>query len=172
LWDGSVYQFLLEVYFPFKSHLPPYFRLGEAIIGDLLYIVNHAVQEPLDIYFDFFSEGKPVQALVSSDVGKDRFGHREALRVNLAPQFTVNLAGHPPGKVGEFNPNRYPQIFSFASFVSDATQLQGATPTILFLSHIYPVHQTISASFFRYPSESFALRAPVVVGGLLVMKIL
>ena len=53
LRDRSVYLFFLEVYFPFKSHLPLYFRLGEAIICDLLYIVNHAVQEPLDIYFDF-----------------------------------------------------------------------------------------------------------------------
>ena len=26
--DGSVYQFLLEVHFPVRSHLPPYFRLG------------------------------------------------------------------------------------------------------------------------------------------------
>ncbi len=109
---------------------------------------------------------------MSSDVGKDGFGYREALRVNLAPQFAINLAGHPPGKVGEFNPNRYPQIFSFAPFVSDTAQLQRATPTILFLSHIYSVHQIISTSFFRYPPESIALRAPVVVGGLLVMKII
>ena len=109
---------------------------------------------------------------MSSDVGKNWLGHREPLRVNLSPQFTVNLAGHPPRKVGEFNPNQYPQIFSFAPFVSDTTQLQRATPTILFLSHIYSVHQTISASFFRYPPESFALRAPVVISGLLVVKIL
>jgi hypothetical protein len=26
--DGSVYQFLLEVHYPVKSHLPPYFPLG------------------------------------------------------------------------------------------------------------------------------------------------
>jgi hypothetical protein len=26
--DRIVYRYLFEVYFPFKSHLPPYFRLG------------------------------------------------------------------------------------------------------------------------------------------------
>jgi hypothetical protein len=60
LGGGSLYQFFLEVYFPFNSLLPPYFRLGEAVICDLLYIVNHAVQEPLDIYFDFPPERKTV----------------------------------------------------------------------------------------------------------------
>jgi hypothetical protein len=30
---------------------------------------------------------------------------------------------------------------------------------------------TISAGFFRYPPASFALQAPLVVGGLLVRKI-
>jgi len=30
LVDGSLYQFFLEVYFPINTHLPSYFRLGEA----------------------------------------------------------------------------------------------------------------------------------------------
>ena len=33
--DEGVFQFLLEVHFPVKSHLPPYLRLGEAIVRDL-----------------------------------------------------------------------------------------------------------------------------------------
>ena len=106
--DGSVYQFLLEVHFFVRSHLPPYFRLAEAVICDLLYIVNHAVQKPLDIYFDFSPERKSVKALLSSDVGKDGFSHGEALRVNLAPQFAINLAGHSLGKIGKLDRNRYP----------------------------------------------------------------
>ena len=80
--DGSVYQFLLEVHFPVRSHLPPYFRLGGAIICNLLYIVNHAVQKPLDINLDLSPEGKSVKALLSSDVGKDGFGHGETLRID------------------------------------------------------------------------------------------
>ena len=54
--DGGVFQFLLEVHFDVRRHLLPYFRLGEAIIGDLLSIVNHAVQDPLDINLDFSPE--------------------------------------------------------------------------------------------------------------------
>lgn len=170
--DGGVVQFLLEVHFPVRSHLPLYFRLGEAIICDLLYIVNHAVQEPLDIDFDFSSEGKSVQALVGSDIGKYGFGRSEALRIDLSPQFTINFAGHPPGKVGEFYPDGHPEISSFAAFVSDAPQLQRATPTIFFLSRIYSVNHPLSVDLFHLAPKSFSLRAQVVVGGLLVMKIL
>ena len=85
-----------------------YFRLSEAIICDLLYIVNHAAQEPLDINLDLSPERKSVQALLSSDVGKDGLGHGEPLRVDLSPQFTINLAGHPLGKVGKLDRNGYP----------------------------------------------------------------
>ena len=172
VWDGSVFQFLLEVHFPVKSHLLPYFRLGEAIIRDLFYVVYHAVQEPLDIYFDFSPKSKPVKALLSSDVGKDGFGHGEPLWVNLPPPFTINLAGHSLGKVGEFYPDGYPEISFFPASSGQTPQMQRAALTILFLGHIYSAHQTISVGFFRYPSESFALRALVVIGGLLVMKIL
>ena len=106
--DGRVYQFLLEIHFPVRSHHPPYVRLGEAIIRDLFYVVDHAIQEPLDIYFDFSPERKSVQALLSSDVGKNGFGRGETLRINLAPQFAINLAGHSLGKVGKLDRNRYP----------------------------------------------------------------
>ena len=41
---GSVCQFFLEVYFPVKSHLPSYFRLGEAVVLDLFDVVHHAIQ--------------------------------------------------------------------------------------------------------------------------------
>jgi hypothetical protein len=109
---------------------------------------------------------------VSANVGKDGLGHREALRVKLSPPFTVLLADHPSGKVGEFHRNRYPQIFSFPTFVSDTPQLHWATLPIFFLGHIYFAHQTIYVSFFRFPPESFPLGAQVVIAGLLIMKIL
>jgi hypothetical protein len=35
LRDRSIYLFFLEVYFPINTHLPLYFRLGEAIGPDL-----------------------------------------------------------------------------------------------------------------------------------------
>jgi hypothetical protein len=162
----------LEIKFPVKSHLPPYFRLIKAIVGDLFDVVHHAIQQPLDIYFGFSSESKAIQALVGSDVGKDRFGHGKPLWINLSPQFTVDLTGHSPGKVGEFHRNRYTQIFSFALFISDTLQSHGTTLAILFLCHIDAVHQTNAEGFFRYPSESFALWALVVIGGLLVLEIL
>ena len=135
--DVSVYQFFLEIYLSFKSHLPPYFRLGEAVVGDLFDMVNHALQEPLDIYFDFSPEGKPVQVLMGSEVGKDGFGHREALRVDLSPPFTINLAGYPLGKVGEFYPDGHPEISLFVTPGGQTPQPQRAVRTILLLGHIY-----------------------------------
>jgi hypothetical protein len=119
-----------------------------------------------------FPERKSVKALLSSDVGKDGFGHGEPLRVDLSTQFTINLGGHSLGKVSKLNPNRYPQIFSFAPFVSDAPLLQWATPTILFLSRIYSVNHPLSVDLLHLTPKSVSLRAQVLVGGLLVMKIL
>ena len=56
--------------------------------------MDHAVQQPLDIYFDFPPEGKTVQALLGSDIGKNRFGYGEPLRVNLSSLLGVDLGGH------------------------------------------------------------------------------
>jgi hypothetical protein len=51
---------------------------------DLFDVMNHTVQQPLDIYFDFSPEGKTVQALLSPDIGKNRLGYGEPLWVNLS----------------------------------------------------------------------------------------
>ena len=109
---------------------------------------------------------------MSSEVGKDRFGYGEALRVDLSPPFTINLAGHSRGKVGEFYPNGHPEISAFAAVSGQTPEMQGTVLTIVFLGHIYSVHQTIGVDGLGYPPESFALRALVVIGGLFIMKIL
>jgi hypothetical protein len=136
-------------------------------VGDLFDVVYHAIQQPLDIDFYFSSEGISVQALVGSDVGKDGFGHCEALRVNLSPPFTINLAGHFLGQVGEFNPDGYPEISGFTASSAQTPQPHRAALTISRLGHIYSAHHAICVGFFRYPRESFTLRTPVVVGALI-----
>ena len=60
---------------------------------------------------------------MGADIGKDWFGHREALWVNLAPQFAVHLAGHPLGKIGELYPDRHPEISAFAASSGQTPQL-------------------------------------------------
>ena len=62
---------------------------------------------------------------MGADIGKNWLSHGEALRVNLAPQFAINLAGHPLGKVGEFYPDGHPEISLFATSSRQAPQLQG-----------------------------------------------
>jgi hypothetical protein len=109
---------------------------------------------------------------MGSDVGKYWFGHREALRIDLSPRFTVNLAGHPPGKVGKFSPDGHAEISAFAASSGQTPQLKRATPTILFLSRIYAENHLLSAGLFHLMPEPLSLRAPVVVDGLFAMKIL
>ncbi len=109
---------------------------------------------------------------MGSDVGKDRFGYREALRVDFSPPFTVNLAGHPLGEVSEFNPDGHPEISSFPSSSGQTPQPYRAALTISLLGHIYSAHHAICIGFFRYPSESLALRALIMIGSFLVKKIL
>ncbi len=64
------------------------------MILDLFDVMNHAVQQPLDIHFDFSPKGKTVQAFLGSDIGKNRFGYSEPLRVNLSSYLGVDLGGH------------------------------------------------------------------------------
>jgi hypothetical protein len=124
------------------------------------------------MYFSLSPEGKAIQALVGADGGKDGFSHREAVRVNLAPQCAIHCAGHPPGKVGEFYPDGHSEMPAFAASRRQTPQLQGTTLTIVLLGPIYSPHQTVGIGFFGYPPQSFSLGAQVVIAGLLVGKIL
>ena len=83
-------------------------HLGIAVVGDLPYVVNHAVEQPLDIYFDLAPQSKAIEAFVRSDVGKDRLGYGYSSRVDPASLLRINLAGHPPGKIAKLNGNGNP----------------------------------------------------------------
>jgi hypothetical protein len=126
----------------------------------------------LDIYLDLSSEGKAIEALVGADIGKNWLSHGKALRVNFSSQFAIHFAGHSLGKVGEFNPDGHPEISFLTASGGQTPQIHGAALTILLLSHIYSVHQTLCIGFFGYAPQPFPLGAQVVVGGLLVMKII
>ena len=67
--------------------------------------MNHAIEQPLDIYFDLTPQGKMIQPFMSPDVSKDRFGDGYAPRIDLATLLSINLAGHSSGKVGKLNCN-------------------------------------------------------------------
>ena len=90
LWVFS----LLLSYFRYLALI--WFTLGKSIVGDLLYVMNHAVEQPLDVHFGFSSQRKSVQALVRPDIAKDGLRHPDTLRVDLTPLGGVNLRHHPP----------------------------------------------------------------------------
>ena len=78
-------------------------HLGKAVVSDFPYIVNYAIEQPLDIYLDLSPQSKAIQALVCPDVSKDRLSYGNAPRIDLSPLLCINLAGHSPGKVGKLN---------------------------------------------------------------------
>jgi hypothetical protein len=79
----------------------------------------------LALYLDLPSEGKAIQTLVGPDIGKNLLSHREALRVNLTPQFAIHFAGHPPGKIGKFYRDGRSEMPAFAASRRQTPQLQG-----------------------------------------------
>jgi len=58
--------------------LPDSLPLGESIlqpvVEDFSYIVNHAVEQPLDVGLDLPSYGKTIHGLPGTDVRKNRLG--------------------------------------------------------------------------------------------------
>ena len=60
----------------------------------LFYIVYHAVEYPLDIYFDLSSQGESVQPFVRSYIGKHRLYYCNAMRVQLPSMLRINLCYH------------------------------------------------------------------------------
>ncbi len=83
---------------------PLFDLLCKPIIEDLFHVVNHAIQQPLDIDLGFSPEGESVQSLVSLDIGKNRFDKSQPLRIYLLPPLAINLGNHLLGKVNAFGP--------------------------------------------------------------------
>jgi hypothetical protein len=47
--------------------------LCKPVVKDLFHVVNHAIEQPLDIHLDFSSQSESVQSFVGYDIGKDWF---------------------------------------------------------------------------------------------------
>ena len=56
--------------------------------------MNHAVQDPLDIDFDFPSKRKAIQALSVLDICKNRLGDRDPLVIDIPSPLRVYFGGH------------------------------------------------------------------------------
>ena len=70
--------------------------------------MNHAIEQPLDIYFDLAPQSKTIQALMCPDVGKDGLSYGYSARIDLASHLSIDLAGHSLGKIGKLNCNWNP----------------------------------------------------------------
>ena len=77
---------------------PPLSRahLGKAVVCDFAYIVNHTIEQPLDIYFDLAPQSKAIQAFVCPDVGKDGLSYGYSARIDLASNLSIYLSSHSP----------------------------------------------------------------------------
>ena len=77
--------------------------LSHTIVYYFFYVMNHTVQNPLYVDFNFAPEGKAVQSLLGSDIGIYGFNNGNALRIYFASFFTVYLYKHCFGKIGFFS---------------------------------------------------------------------
>jgi hypothetical protein len=93
-------------------HLPSVFPVCHAIVQDLLYVMDQAVHQPLDIYFDLSPQSEAVQALVNPDVGKKGLSDGQSLRVYPASFFGVDFLHHLGG---EAFANGNKQLFAFGT---------------------------------------------------------
>ena len=82
------------------------FVLRKTEILDLSYIVNHAVQGPLDINLDFPPEGKPVQPLPSLQIRKHGLGDRYPLVVDIPSSLGIHLLSHLFNQIARSGPYR------------------------------------------------------------------
>jgi len=65
----------------------------ESKVEDFSYIVNHAVEQPLDVNLDLPSQGKPIHGFTDTNVRKCRFGNGDAAMIDSSPLFAVGLCG-------------------------------------------------------------------------------
>ncbi len=79
---------------------------------DLSYIVNHAVQDPLDIDLDSSSKRKSIQALPVLDIRKNRLGDCDSLVINIPSPLRVYLLGHLFDQIVRSHPDRDTKITS------------------------------------------------------------
>ncbi len=72
----------------------PFFILCEAIGCDLLYIVDHMVQEPLDVDLDLPPQCKLVHPFIGADIPEYLFYYGNPMGVDLTPFLTLDLLHH------------------------------------------------------------------------------
>ena len=68
--------------------------LCKAVIGNLFYVVHHAIQQPLDIDFYFAPQTKSVHAFVHPYVGKHRLYNAHSQWIYLTPLLGLNFFHH------------------------------------------------------------------------------
>ena len=72
----------------------PFPSLCKTESQDLSYVVNHAVQDPLDIDLDSSSKRKAAQPLPILNIRKNRLGDCDPLVIDIASPLRVYLLGH------------------------------------------------------------------------------
>lgn len=95
-----------DAYFPF---IP---LLSECILGPLgqkfPYVVNQAVQVPLNGDLDLPPQGKPIHYLTDTNVRKYRFDNGDAAMIDPSPLFAVDLCSHGFSQTARNTPPQEP----------------------------------------------------------------
>ena len=91
----------------------PFPSLCKTESQDLSYVVNHAVQDPLDIDLDSSSKRKSVQALPVLDICKNRLGDCDPLVIDISSPLRVYFGGHLFDQIARSGPYRNTERTAF-----------------------------------------------------------
>ncbi len=85
---------------------------------DLSYVVNHTVQDPLDIDLDSSPKRKSVQALPVLDIRKNRLGDCDPLAIDIPSPLRVYLLGHLFDQIVRSHPDPDTEITSHDAVIN------------------------------------------------------
>ena len=94
-----------------------------AVLEDLAYVVNHAIEHPLDVHLDPAPQSKPIHAFMDFNVRKHRLNNGYTLRIDPAPLFAIDLRDHSLGQIARNTTQRDHEIPAIRSLAFDASGL-------------------------------------------------
>src|SRR5512136_1505926 len=149
--------------------------LSEGILGSpgekFPYIVDHAVEQPLDVNLNPPPEGKLIHYLMNTDVGKYRFCDGHALMIDSSPFFAIDLCRHGLGQIACHTAHRNHQIFAFYLLSFDTLGPQLTPLAALPLATIPSIDDPIRDRGLHLEPEDFSMRTTIFIPFLLVLKV-
>lgn len=148
---------------------------GVPIVGNLLHVLHHRIQHPLNVNLLLTSQREMIQPFLDPNVGKHRFHNFQSPLILPPPLQGVNLLHHLLTAalgccLGFVDQN--PQVLLFGRLLGQALRPEPAGLTVLFLRHIVPIRAMAHAMLASFETQKLAIRATISLCGLIIGEIL